>query len=134
MDEIDVNIKKYLDWNENLPKAPESAVNRAKALVGSKGATLSCPHCHKSITPYKSPLSQQKILGWVWLGLALTGFGASFIFKAYFFQCLVVALIFAFKFIIDRKQTKTQILVYKTLSEEVAPRRHLDLHKEESRL
>ena len=115
MDELDVNIKKYLEWQKKLPKTPELWVTRAKSLMSAQKSDLKCPHCGKGITPFKSPVSKQVLMGWLWLGLSAAGFMASFVFKLYFLQCLALCLIFGFKFIVDRKQTKTQIVIYKAM-------------------
>ena len=134
MDELDVNIKKYLEWQKELPKTPETWVSRAKSLMSTQKSDLNCPHCGKGITPFKSPISKQVMLGWLWLGLSLAGFVASFPFKRYFFQCLAVCVIFGVKFIIDRKQTKTQILIYKTMESDKGFQRQHDLQEHKSRL
>ena len=132
MDNLDVNIKEYLEWDKNLPPAPEDAVNKAKRLMASP--SFNCPHCGKPITPFKKPIKRQAFLNILWLCLGVGAFLLSFVFPRYFFQYLVVALLFGIKWVIDQKSAKTQILIYKALKEEDSSGRLKDLHRTETHL
>ena len=97
-------------------KVPPGLIQTTKDLF-RKTSQLSCPHCGKAITPFKKSPQKQSRLKWVWLALALTSFLLSFVFRGYFFQCLVLALLFGVKWIVDQKAARTQILIYKALKE-----------------
>ncbi len=112
-----------------VPLAP---LAKAKALVGAK--TALCPHCRKPITPFKTPLKTQRLLNFVWLAAAMLCFGLSFAFKRYFFQCLVAAALLGVKWIVDARAIKTQILIYKALSDDTPERHSRDLHRHSGRL
>ena len=137
MDPIDSKIKNYLEnsrvsklLSENLAEAehenvPGDLVAKAKTLFPGTGR-LSCPHCGKSITAFKTPLAKQKMKNAAWAAIALVSFAGSFLAPRYFFQFLAGFLFFGIRWIVDQRSTKTQIFVYKTLQEETA-------HKSESR-
>ncbi len=96
---------------------PSSWVEDAKNLF-TGGSSVKCPHCGKSITPFKKPVQNQKMYNFLWITLSLLAFLSSFVFHRYFLQCLAVALFFGIKWIIDQRATKTQILIYKALKGE----------------
>ncbi len=134
---MDSKIKNYLEnsraskfLSDNLAEAenenvPGNLIAKAKALFPGAGQ-LSCPHCGKPITPFKTPLAGQKMKNSAWAVLALASFAGSFLAPRYFFQFLAGFLFFGIRWIVDQRSTKTQIFVYKTLQEETA-------HKSESR-
>lgn len=97
-------------------KVPSGLIQTTKDLF-RKATQLSCPHCGKAITPFKKSPQKQFWLNGVWLCLAVTSFLLSFVFRRYFFQCLAVAVLFGVKWIVDQKAVKTQILIYKALTE-----------------
>lgn len=96
---------------------PSKTIRRAKALFGKENR-VQCPHCGKSITPFKQPPRLQLFWGALWLGLGLASFSLSFVFPGYFFQFLVAALLFGIKWIVDQKARKTQVLIYRALRED----------------
>jgi hypothetical protein len=100
--------------------APASLRRKAKSLWRAPKAL--CPHCGKSVTALKKPLGPQATQ----LAICVFGFAASFVlsfvFPRYFMQFLLLAGLCGFKAIVDLKAVKTQILVYKALSE--TPMRH----------
>ena len=107
---------------ENLGESEKEAVpaellRRASALA-PKTAPLSCPHCRRAITPFKRPVAHQKVLNALWLLAGAGFFTNSFFMPRYFIQWTVLGALCAMKWIVDTKATKTQILVYKALSEE----------------
>ncbi len=110
---------------------PAGLESRAKNLKSAASLTGQCPHCGKAITPFKKPLSKQKWLNLGWFVLAIAVYGLSFAFKRYFMQCLVVCLLAAVKGIVEAKATKTQIMIYKAISEEPDGHSHRlsELHK-----
>ncbi len=133
MDPIDSKIKSYLSDAENENVSPE-LVAQVKALFPGAGR-FACPHCGKSITPFKSPLATQKIKNILWAFLALTSFTGSFLAPRYFFQFLAAFLFFGFRWVVDQRATKTQIFVYKTLKDaEPSQVRDRDLHHPQSHL
>ena len=99
-----------------LQEVPRDWIASAKKLAAKKD--LSCPHCGKGITSFKKPLSKQKMISMSMIVLAVAAFGLSFVFKRYFLQFLALTIIFAFKYIVDQKAIKTQILVYKALEDQ----------------
>ena len=111
---------------------PKRALEKAKALVGGKA--VSCPHCGKPITPFKRPLKTQQGVNLTWLAAALLCFALSFIFHRYFIQCVAAALVLAAKWIANSRATRTQILIYKALSDEPVSRHSGHLHQPSSRL
>ena len=131
MDDLDQIIRKHIEEEVAAEKVPEAALRKAKDLM--KGGMV-CPHCGKPITPFKKPLTRQMLWNGLWLGLAVTMFLASFLFRPYFFQFLVLTLLFGFKWILERRSMKTQILIYKALQEEGGGSRLKDLHQHASRL
>ena len=72
-------------------KVPDEAVRKAKRLMGDK-TRLACPHCGKSITPFKKPVQNQFFWSALWLCLAGGSFALSFIFHRYFLQFLVLEI------------------------------------------
>ena len=110
-------------------KTSAASVARAQGLMGHV-PTLKCPHCGKPITPFKQPLKRQRLWSGLWLGLALLSFLLSFLIPRYFFQCLVVALLFGIKWIVDQRAQKTKVLIYKALQHE----EHQSLHRLSSHL
>ena len=125
-DPVDDLIKDYL--GETRP-VPPGLVQKAKDLMGASSPSAACPHCGKPITPFKKPPRAQK---WnaLWLGTAVLAFALSFVFPLYFMQFLAAALFCGFKWAIERRALKTQILIYKALSET----EHHRLHQHSSRL
>ena len=114
-------------------RAPSALVRKAKALGSS--APANCPHCGKPVTPFKRPLSVQRRLNLLWLGAALTSFAGSFLVPHYFLQFLAAALLFGFKWAVEERGTRTQIMIYKALREEEGSAgRHRDLHQHAARL
>ena len=128
-DPLDDQIKEYL--GENRPVPPE-LVRRAKELMPETGPSANCPHCGKRITPFKKPPQAQK---WnvLWLLAGAAAFILSFAFARYFLQFLAVALFCGFKWALDRRALKTQILIYRALQEDDAAGQHR-LHTPSSRL
>jgi len=120
------------DLEAPLIPVPGEAVAKAKALVKDK-AVVSCPHCGKPITPFKSPAKTQLFWSALWFSSACLSFALSFIFRGYFLQFLVLAALFGVKGILDQKAVKTQILIYKALKEQDTPDSK-DLHETHSRL
>ena len=117
--------------NESVPR---ELVQRAQGLMRSKsGSGGACPHCGKTITSFKKPLSTQKWLNAFWVSLAVVSFAFSFAFPHYFVQFVAAALLSGIKGIVEMRATKTQILIYKALSEESGPEQHR-LHQHSSRL
>ncbi len=114
---------------------PEEWVERAKNLMKKNQAQnkARCPHCGGAITPFKKPLGSQRFLIVLWSALALTAFTLSFVIRHYFVQWTALALVFAVKAMIDQRSAKTQILIYKALSEEQG-QRDRDLQGLRSRL
>jgi hypothetical protein len=99
----------------DAPQAPASLRKKAKSLWRAPKAL--CPHCGKAVTALKKPLGPQTaVLAACAAGLVLF-FGLSFVFPRYFMQLLLLAGLCGFKAIVDLKTVKTQILVYKAMSE-----------------
>ena len=111
---------------------PRKAIEKAKGLVSEK-AKLNCPHCGKQITPFRKPLKKQFFWSAVWLILAATSFGLSFVYRARFIQLTALAVLFGVKWIVDQRATKTQILIYKAMKEGETSEAK-DLHHSSSRL
>ncbi len=113
-------------------EVPLEVLAKAKLLVPGKG-TASCPYCHKTITPFKKPLARQKLINALWLlgGAAL--FSLSFFDRMHFVQWTVFGALCILKWIMDQRITKTQIMVYKALSEET-PEKTRHLHRQDSHL
>ena len=114
-------------------KVPGDWIKEAKNLL-PKAPGIHCPHCGKGITPFKKSVGSQQILNFLWLGVAVVSFGASFYYKHYFYQFLALALFFGIKWIVDRRAARTQVLIYKALKEEGSLDNSRDLHKHSSRL
>lgn len=114
-------------------KVPSGWKRQAKDLV-LKQPNVRCPHCGKSITPFKKPIGRQNIYNILWLLAATVSFLASFYYRRYFYQCLALALFFGVKWIFDRKATRTQILIYKALKDDLASVHSRDLHNPLSHL
>ena len=98
-------------------KVPSDWVRQAKDLV-LKHPNVRCPHCGKSITPFKKPIGRQNIYNILWLLASGVSFLASFYYRLYFYQCLALALFFGVKWILDRRAMRTQILIYNALRED----------------
>ena len=96
---------------------PADLIAKARSLVPQKEA-VACPYCHRAITPFKKPLSRQKILNLAWLAAGICFLGLSFFIRRFFIQWAVLGALCVAKWIVDQKSTKTQIMIYKALSEE----------------
>lgn len=104
--------------NEKVPKA---LLDRAKGLMKQTNVAGSCPHCGKPITPFKKPLWSQRWKNILWLALGAGSFALSFVVHAYFYQFLTATLFFGFKWIVEQRATKTQIMIYKALADDSEP-------------
>lgn len=129
-DRLDDSIKDYLGETRRVP--PE-LVQKAKDLVpGGRPGAMQCPHCGKPIAAPKKPSTGDWNL--VWLAASAGAFGLSFALPDYFYQCLAAALLCGFKWIIERRARKTQILIYKALSGEAGEGSAHRLHRHTTRL
>ncbi len=136
-DPLDDFIKDYLGETRAVPPG---LVQKAKDLVSTNPASPAggrpgvgkCPHCGKPITPFKGG-GMSGSWSQLWLVAAGAVLIASFFLRPYFMQFLVLALLFGFKGIVDQRARKTQILIYKALSEEEGGMRHR-LHQHTTRL
>lgn len=118
----------------SAPDPPSGLVRRVKGLFKERHSAT-CPHCGKAITPFKK--SAKPLLFWsvFWLCLSLGGFGLSFVFPRYFMQCLALAILAGFKWVLDRRSLRTHILIYKALEESGnSEHSHKDLHRLSSQL
>ena len=97
-------------------KVPQELIRKAKNLMNAT-RRVSCPHCGKGITPFKKPIVKQFFWNVIWLSGAVATFAFSFVFRRFFLQFLVAALLFGVKWIVDQKAARTQILIYKALNE-----------------
>ena len=116
---------------EKDKKAPPSMVEKAKALM-STAKTALCPHCGKSVTPFRRPPASQKRSNLALAAVALISLALSFIFHRYFMQFLIVTALAGMKAIVDLRATKTQIMIYKALSDDNA-HGHSRLHEAKNR-
>lgn len=110
---------------------PPALVDRAKKLFEDRQKSPTCPHCGKAVTPFKTPLKAQRLRNAVWAALAVVSFAGSFAVPRYFYQFLAAFLFFGFRWVMDSRATRTQILVYKALKEEegrLTPGSGRDLH------
>ena len=105
---------------EEMPReeAPPALVSKAKRLMASSRQSASCPHCGKTITPFKRSLQSQKWSNLFWLVLMAAAFALSFVVRRYFMQFLAVSLIAGVKWAVEMRASKTQIMIYKALSDE----------------
>ena len=111
---------------------PEDLLGAARSRIPQKEG-LSCPYCQKPITPFKKPLGKQKLFNFLWLAAGLFFLGLSFWARHFFVQWSILGGLCLIQWIVDRKATKTQILIYKALSEDAGEKtRHL--HRAESHL
>ena len=113
-DRIDDWIKEHLGGSREVPA---DLVQKAKDLVPGGRPSAVCPHCGGRITPFKKPPSRSR---WnlLWLGAAALSFALSYAFPHYFMQFLAVSLVSAFKWLVEHRAMKTQILIYKALAED----------------
>ncbi len=118
------------DW-ENHPVHP-ALVRQAQALMPT-GKNIQCPHCKRGITPFKKSPRRQLWMNALWLLTAIAAFSLSFVFRRYFMQWLVLATLAGIKAIVEMRAAKTQVLIYKALSEDT-PGKERDLQQQRSRL
>ena len=129
-DSLDGSIKEYLGETRRVP---QDLIQKAKDLVpGPRSGVVNCPHCGKPIASPKKPSSGDWNL--LWLAAAGASFGLSFVFGDFFYQCLVVTVICAFKWIVERRARKTQILIYQALIGESGEASGHRLHRHTTRL
>ena len=108
-------------------------VQKARSLMGGQPQkSVVCPHCGKPITPFKRPLNRQKWVNLFWSLLTVSAFMLSFILRRYFMQCLAISVLAGIRWIVEMRAMKTQILIYKALSEDSPNER--GLHQHSSRL
>ena len=144
MDKIDKEIKNFIAGDRVAKKlfprmqeadkevVPEALLARVRSQI-SRAETVNCPYCQKPITPFKKPLSRQKLLNFLWLAAGIGFFLFSFVIRQYFIQWVALGVLCFLKWIVDQKATKTQILIYKALSESGEEKtRHL--HRTDSHL
>ncbi len=98
-------------------EVPRETILKAKGLVKEKNE-LKCPHCGKTITPFKNPLKDQLIKNTLWLFLAAGSLCLSFFVRRYFLQCIAASVFFGIKWVLDQRATKMQILIYKALKDD----------------
>lgn len=129
-DPLDEQIRECLGETRQVPP---DLVQKAKDLVpGPRQGEGKCPHCGKPVALPKRPARGDWNL--LWAAASAAAFGLSFYYEEYFFQALAASLIFAFKWIVEWRARKTQILIYKALvDEEHASGRHR-LHRHTTRL
>jgi hypothetical protein len=129
-DPLDASLKEALGETREVPPG---LVQKAKDLVrGPRQGEAKCPHCGKPIALPRRPGRGDWNL--LWAAASAAAFGASFYFEEYFFQALAASIIFAFKWAVEWRARKTQILIYKALAEgEGAPGQHR-LHQHTTRL
>ncbi len=108
-----------LEGHEEAEKTfvPAPLLEKAKGLMPA-GRLAQCPHCGKPITPFNKPLSKQKRSNGVWFVLAVGAFLLSFAYPRFFLQWLCLAVLSGFKWIMDQRATRSQILIYKALQQE----------------
>jgi hypothetical protein len=126
--------RELAEHSEEIEKEKVSlkAIQKAKSLVAAQKSPL-CPHCGKPVTVFKKPLLRQRLENSGWLLGAVAAFGLSFVFKRYFMQCLVLALLAAVKWIVDERATRTRVMIYKALKEDSSDESK-DLHRTAGRL
>ena len=129
-DRIDEWIKESLGENREVPT---ELVQQAKDLIPAARPGAVCPHCGKPVTPFKRSPKAQKAWNALWLIASAGSFALSFAFPRYFFQLLVATLLCGVKWIVENRVMKTQILIYKALSEGEGPEQSR-LHRHASRL
>ncbi len=111
---------------------PKDLLARVRSRIPASGSVL-CPHCQKPFTPFKKPLARQRLLNVLWAAAGISFFFVSFLDRGHFVQWSALGALCLMKWIVDSKNTKTQILVYKALSESAADKT-LHLHRTESHL
>ena len=104
---------------------PSDLLSKVRKQIPGK-ESLDCPYCHKAITPFKKPLSRQKMLNLLWLVAGVALFSLSFLIKQFFIQWVVLGALCFIKWMVDQKNTNTQILIYKALSEETSSKINRD--------
>ncbi len=109
---------------------PAAWIEDAKRRQGNTPGAV-CPHCGKSIRVGGPTPLRRYLWSVLWLALAAGSFGASFIFKRFFMQWLALSLFFGFKWVMDLRQAKTQILIYKALKPSAEEDKHSRLHQHE---
>ena len=147
MDELEKEISDFIAKDrlvktvrKLLPKTDESQNEKVPVTLLEKvrsrlpgGPSALCPHCRRPITPFKKPLSRQKWFNGLWFLAGCVLLGVSFFHKHFFMQWVVLGALCIAKWIVDQKSTKTQIMIYKALSEDAQEKtRHL--HRVESNL
>lgn len=103
---------------------PQRLIRAAQAL---RSPDL-CPHCGKAL-PLRKPSPPRAWMKNTLLGSALAAFTLSFVFPRHFLQWLALAVVLGVKWAIDLKAFRTQLLIYKAITDE--PR---DLHRHSSHL
>lgn len=112
---------------------PGGLAEKAKRLVKGPAQSAPCPHCGKPITPFRRPITRQKWINLFWLLLMIGSFALSFVFRRYFMQFLVVTVLTGFRWIVEMRASKTQIMIYRALSDDSGSERHR-LHQHSSHL
>ncbi len=125
--------KLFLAMDEASQEVVPDALLKKVRPKGAENLSAHCPHCQKSITPFKRPASEQKKLNLLWLAGGLALFSLSFLIPRYFIQWVALGALCVLKWIVDQKSTKTQIMIYKALKDENEEKtRHL--HRVDSNL
>jgi hypothetical protein len=125
-------LKKDVQLQETVLKARELLLNEheaesqavpapwLKSVLAMKrpparGAV--CPHCGKTITPFKTPPRSRRWKNLFWVSGMILAFCLSFFLRRYFMQCLAVSVLCGVKAVVEMRALKTQVLIYKALSD-----------------
>ena len=112
-----LEMKRSMEEDVLENEIPAGLAEKAKGLMKGSAQTALCPHCGKAITPFKRPIARQKWINLSWLLLMAGSFALSFVFPRYFMQFLVVAVLAGFRWIVEVRASKTQIMIYRALSD-----------------
>lgn len=96
---------------------PAGLAKKAKGLMKGSAQTALCPHCGKAITPFKRPIARQKWINLFWLLMMAGSFALSFVFPRYFMQFLAVTVLAGVQWAVEMRASKTQIMIYRALSD-----------------
>lgn len=110
--------------------APPDWVERA--VHAGREKTGRCPACGRPKAAPAPPAARRWIDA-AWLAASAAAFTASFAVPRYFQQCLALAVLCGIKWIVNRRQTRTQILIARSLEPD-SGRDAGHLHHRSSRL
>lgn len=109
-------LERFLERLSQDPDARDAVrIAREAAVVDPARIPSKLLERAKALRP---GVSARRRFVWAWLAAAAISFAGSFAFPRWFLQFLALALFFGIKWIVEERAARSQVLLFKALSEE----------------